>query len=147
MEDTILHKNELIHPIIQVIGPLLISSVASLFFDKFILNKQIDYQTILVGIIIANLIYSLVKLSNQVRISNDKLIKGIFVDLFGFVRKAESLLLSDIIEVAMIQKNDKYYHIIAKTINSEMLITKEPNKNPAKKRLDEIKNNLKFKPE
>ncbi|EDP70056.1 hypothetical protein FBALC1_11002 [Flavobacteriales bacterium ALC-1] len=146
MNSKILFKDELIHPIIQIIGMMVVTSGGYAVLDR-ITGDNINVYRIIFGVLISLIIYSLIKTSKQVRIQEHNLIKGIYLDYIGFVYREKSLSLSIITEIEMTQKEDKYFHIIAKASNDDLLIVKEPNKFPAQKRLDIVRSYFDLKSE
>ncbi|WP_282043526.1 hypothetical protein [Winogradskyella flava] len=145
MNSKILFQDELIHPIFQVIGTLVITSGGYAIFNDVIDENFINIQSFLFWVLISLIVYCIVKTSRQVRIEKSQLIKGVYLGYIGFVYKEKSLSLSKIIEIEMTQKGDKYFYIIAKTFNDELLVIKEPNRIPAQKRLDLVRSYFNLK--
>ncbi|MFT7051213.1 MAG: hypothetical protein ACJAZK_001816 [Psychroserpens sp.] len=84
---------------------------------------------------------TLITMSRRVSIVNGEIVKGIHV--FVFVFKKERFPLAEIDDVMLNQNDDLYYEIVAKSKkHSDFIISKFPNKNPARKQLELIKRQI-----
>lgn len=139
MKRIVLNDEELLDSIWQVV--LLICFAFFSYIIGEIFSNKI-YNEIIFYFFIA-LLFSIMKLSRIVSIKKDVVKKGIYIGFIGLIYTIESFRVSEIKEVVLKQNNEDYFEIVAiKRDNSEFIIKKQPNKNPALKELELIKTHL-----
>lgn len=105
-------------------------------FENEIFNKIAYYSFIFI-------FFSFIYMSRQVYIKDKIIFNGI--NFFGLLFKSSSFLISEIDEIYLNQNDEDYFEIKIKIKdNSEFVIKKLPNKNPALAELELIKEHIKL---